>query len=85
MNYTPHSRVFIPSFNKLADAAEMAAPMSSVTRKTPVKPATVGDVFKTTRKKSTRPQFYSQPVGKTDVTNPNTSAQQKAVPPPPVQ
>lgn len=87
MNYVPHNRsIFISSFNKLAeDAASAMAPMSAVTRKTPVKPASVGDVFKQTRAKTTKPQFYSQPVGKTDTTNPNTSAQQKAVPPPPVQ
>lgn len=85
MNYTPHTQVFISGFNKLAMDVNAESPMSAITRKTPTKPASVGDVFKQTRAKTTKPQFYSQPVGKTDATNPNTSAQQKAVPPPPVQ
>jgi hypothetical protein len=54
-------------------------------RKTPMDPTTVGDVLKQTRQKQTRPQYYSQPAGKTDTTNPAFSAAQKAVPPPPVQ
>jgi hypothetical protein len=77
--HVPHELVAV----FLKEAAE-ALP-GATTRKTYASPATTGDVLKQTRQKAVRPQYYSQPSGKTDVTNPSLPAAQKAVPPPPVQ
>ncbi|RLA42218.1 MAG: hypothetical protein DRQ64_00075 [Gammaproteobacteria bacterium] len=63
---------------------EAAAMPGATTRKTYAQPATTGDMLKQTRQKAVQPQNYSQPVGKTDHTNPSLAAAHKAVPPPPV-